>query len=253
MGLPATTTPPQAWSWQTCLLLGAVLFVGEGAVVVKMTRWPVAPTPELRRIATAYLPRQESGAENGWQGITWSDPAEFAVPDLRKPTGLMGQTTVLPVYDVVDFKAPIHYLPPVSPPITVEMPKPDSLRPTPLSNPAQSRIGSEKRAPRLLPTNSWVDIRGGTRKLAVPVDPKSWPTAELLNPSRVAVAVLANGEIFSARLIGSSGNTAADGEALRLARTAKFEPVSSSGTADGLDPGTVVTQELVFHWHTVSP
>lgn len=71
---------------------------------------------------------------------------------------------------------------------------------------------------------------------------------QVLNTCVVAVVVDARGESLSAVLLDSSGSNSADQEALRFARSARFEPVSRE--ASNLPAGTppFAYGKLVFQW-----
>ncbi len=84
------------------------------------------------------------------------------------------------------------------------------------------------------------------RWLNAPTKLPSWPAADLLTNSVVQVWVEADGQILSpALLLPGSGSKEADQLALKLARTARFEPLPAAAK---LTRGT-----LIFEWHTVPP
>jgi hypothetical protein len=105
-------------------------------------------------------------------------------------------------------------------------------------------------------SQSTVSIEGALadRGLLVPLQPESRPAAEILTNTEVQVAVDAAGHVFSAVLLGKSASADANASALKLARSARFEPLRWLGVKppapapDGLSWGT-----MVFHWRTIAP
>ncbi len=72
----------------------------------------------------------------------------------------------------------------------------------------------------------------------------TWPSPQLLTNSTVQIAVNPVGEVVAARLVGRSGSSDADTDALAKARALRFRPSRSSGTIWG---------EAVFQWQTTEP
>jgi TonB family protein len=98
-------------------------------------------------------------------------------------------------------------------------------------------------------TNSTLRFEGDLteRPLAVPLQLPTWPAADLLAPSTVQVLVDDAGNVISAVLLPpGSGSKDADQQALAIAKTARFEPLPTSGTAARWSRATMAIQ-----WFTV--
>ena len=87
------------------------------------------------------------------------------------------------------------------------------------------------------------------RRLLAPVDPPSWPYADVIAPTRVQVLVDEAGDVVSATLLPSDNSLealnhsdAADQQALELARAARFAPATS-----------LTIGQMIFTWRTVPP
>jgi TonB family protein len=93
------------------------------------------------------------------------------------------------------------------------------------------------------------DLAG--RRLVEPLSPPSWPAAELvLAASEIAIGVLPDGTVCSAKLLKSCGAKDADNEALKLARSARFEGLPRFAV---LAPGGLSWGTLVVDWRTLAP
>jgi hypothetical protein len=103
-------------------------------------------------------------------------------------------------------------------------------------------------------SNSSLSIEGelAGRPLLSQFKLESWTTNEILSVSEVSAAVDAHGNVFSAVLLASCGSKDADDRALRLAASARFQPLPPAVPV-GLTPAPSRLQwgKLVFHWHTV--
>jgi hypothetical protein len=85
------------------------------------------------------------------------------------------------------------------------------------------------------------------RRLLDPINPPSWPYADVIAPSQVQVLVDAAGNVVSAVLLPPGSGYApadqydqADQRALELARAARFAPASR-----------LTVGRMIFNWHTV--
>jgi TonB family protein len=79
----------------------------------------------------------------------------------------------------------------------------------------------------------------------------SKPATETLSNSVVQIAIDAGGNVFSAVLTGKCGSPEADADALRLARTARFEPLVRDGPdRPPLSRPTLDWGWMVFRWNT---
>jgi hypothetical protein len=129
-------------------------------------------------------------------------------------------------------------------PLMVELkPRPAPMAPAP--------------APPLLAGASRLQLGEGLvdRRLLGPAPAlPSWTNTDLVTNTVVQVTVNSQGEVFSPRMASGTATTPvqhqADLAALAVARSLRFQPMSSSGAsaANGLVRGT-----LIFQWHTVEP
>jgi TonB family protein len=93
-----------------------------------------------------------------------------------------------------------------------------------------------------------------TRPLLSPLNPGSWPSADLLSNSVVQLAVDPDGRVFSAALLKSCGLKDADASAVTLAKSARFKPLPASDLG-GRDASQLNLDwgRLIVRWHTMPP
>lgn len=115
--------------------------------------------------------------------------------------------------------------------------------------PAPQRLhGTEAVTTTPLRTTSTLRVKGDVEPRTLPAQPNlpSWPTTDVLQPSRVRVVVDGRGLVVSAILLSSSGLPSADQFALETARGLRFKPIRTRrDPSGGLSFG-----EAVFDWHT---
>jgi TonB family protein len=95
----------------------------------------------------------------------------------------------------------------------------------------------------------------GGRSLIAPIELPPQHYNDLLNPSVIQVVVNPEGQpVFVPVLLSSSGSPKADEIALRLARTARFNPVATGGPEEPANPMShLVWGRMIFEWQTLPP
>ena len=110
-------------------------------------------------------------------------------------------------------------------------------------------------APPLLQSKSNLRLEEGLarRKLVTPIQLPTEQHNDLLMPSVVQLVVDSEGRPVSVPvLLSRSGSTDADNDALRLARTARFNSVTREGPGDTVNPLAQLTWgRMIFEWQTL--
>jgi TonB family protein len=91
------------------------------------------------------------------------------------------------------------------------------------------------------------------RKLITPVQLPSWPSTEVLTNSVVQVFLDGEGKPASVRLLlPGSGKAEVDQEAYKIARAARFEPVTKGGPGRIANPmANLNWGQMIFEWGTL--
>lgn len=245
------TSRKKGWPLSRWLLLIALVLAAHIALIFTFgTRKPVKPLPvtnvpnlELATGSGAWLtlhdptlfalPRREGFAGPAWleppplrvHMVDWTEPPrllDLTNPLLNEELGAVFsrfmQTNLFTVFRF-DLKPPAQFTAPLAP-----------LEPT-------------------FAKSSALHVEGGLagRPLLTQINLPSWPSTDVIAPSRVQVLVNSAGEVLSAVLLPSGNpggfhDPGADQRALELARAARFAP------ARGLTVG-----QMIFDWHTVAP
>lgn len=79
---------------------------------------------------------------------------------------------------------------------------------------------------------------------------RGWEHSDLLTNSIVQVLVNGDGHVVSQVLLGTSGLPQADGDALEVARVARFEPLPLTGGRE-TSAAALVSGTLIFEWQTL--
>jgi TonB family protein len=87
------------------------------------------------------------------------------------------------------------------------------------------------------------------RTLLRPIIPPRWPHSDILSNTVVQLLVDADGDSVSQTLLASCGSSEADRAALKLAGSARFQPLGKSGDFQGAP--TITWGKMIFHWNTV--
>jgi TonB family protein len=100
--------------------------------------------------------------------------------------------------------------------------------------------------PEHLRSQSLVEIQGelAGRRINAPTEMPAVTNSQLLSNSVVQIAVDSAGQVIATRLLGRSGSTDADGNALDQARRLRFRPAPSPAPVWG---------RAVFEWQTAEP
>jgi TonB family protein len=95
------------------------------------------------------------------------------------------------------------------------------------------------------------DLAG--RRLLTPLEPPGIEHTDILNDSVVQLMVDADGRPLSVTLLSSSGLTAADTNALALARAARFAPLYGNGPERHSDALALTWGQMIFEWAVHAP
>ena len=256
--MTATHAEPETWSRHRLWLVGFAVLAGQVALIFWLSALPprAQPTPRKPYIAMADSPlAMPLGAQENpallalpsWQGFSgnaWMQPYE---PDFHLPAW----SDENPPYLALDVQSLGQTLSAVvrtnvnAPAELVEHSPPDldsfASRPTMVFTPTQSTL----------------QLEGPLFELGLesPLDlPPQTASETILTASEVVVGVAADGRVFSSALVGSSGSPAADADALRIARSARFHALTGPLPETVASPALRLTWgRLIFKWLTVSP
>lgn len=129
-----------------------------------------------------------------------------------------------------------------------------------IANPfVSSEPASQIAIPALAPvkplrTQTMVKIEGNlaARRMVAVLSVSSWASAGLLTNTVVKLCVDGRGRPVTTALVSSSGDRAADLEAMEQANRARFEEVARGGAGGGADPATLLDWGwLVFEWNSL--
>lgn len=245
--MSAVPTEPPAWSPARRWLLILLVFLAHiGLIFALSDRKPFTP----RRPAPAPVLKL-ANAEN--ELLALNDPTLFALPHRRSFAGAAWLKSPELKFAPARVTEPLRLLPlPVEAlgAAFTQFMQTNAFavlafetKPAPeVSVPVALEIGAPA------PTNSSLRIVGklASRRLLNPPELKSYTAADLLTNTVAQVWVNADGQVFSATLLTSSTLPEADQEALKIARTARFEPVRQTPTA-------LTLGLLIFEWRNQSP
>jgi hypothetical protein len=194
-----------------------------------------------------------SGANDG---LALAEPALFVLPHRYGFSGSAWLTVPARRLDSVDWTGPNGWLPFTTAPVGNSFPEFAATNPF-VSFQLAAKPDPEFGTPRLpvplpLPTNSALRIAGplAARQLFFMPPLPVWAHTNVLTNTVVQVLADARGNVFSWTLMGvGSGLAAADEEAIRLARAARFEPLNSGGQSQSSTDFTLGT--MIFQWLTV--
>jgi TonB family protein len=215
---------------------------------------PLKPRP-TRELTRFWLLADEQAEARLSQRLKTQDPTLFA---LANPSGFSGGAWLKPrslAFKGQEWIAPRQmpepqpYLGPESslaglqtPPYqsqsVVTKPPPPETRMPAMAEPA----GTESR----LVFTGQIAQRSVLHPQPLPV----WPGADAWQPTVIEVTVDSEGKTLSARLLSSSGLTAADQDALRIARQTRFASLPVSGPPR-TKPTEPIQGRMIFQWATV--
>lgn len=104
------------------------------------------------------------------------------------------------------------------------------------------------------PTQSSLVVAGelGARKLLADPAIPLWPLAGTLRPTHVSLAVDASGDVFSAVVENSSGDAAADEQALSIVQQLRFAPAAKRPPKSPIG-ADLIWGTVILRWQTTPP
>jgi TonB family protein len=243
----------QPWTHERWLVVIGAIFLAQVGTIYGFMREPSAP---VTRVTSPNRARIDLGSDlmsEIHDSPFWLNPLGFAGEDERGFSGLSVQLLPRPEYVLDQASVNPRWLRSregAAGHAEIERTPQPRKR---VEEDVLARLGLPATAPGVLKRASFVAIEGDLAKRSWlrPLTPATRPGSEPLPLTVIEVGVAPDGDVFSALLIGSSGDPETDNEALRLARSARFQPLgpprSPRGTED--DPPLKLTWgRLVFHW-----
>jgi TonB family protein len=246
---------PRAWPWRRWWLFVGGVFCAQLALILGLSDKSVRQPRPAGFAPSLHLAAPGDAAEL----VALNDPTLFALPHRQGFAGLAWLRPTQPPLTSFTWPVETNWLQvsveglgsSIDPPSQTAKPGflVGHIRPEPVVTMAESGP---------LPggaSDSRLRVEGGLagRKLLAPLKVPSQPHTDLLNDTVVQIMVNADGWLLSVpTLLSGSGSPAADQEALRLARCARFNAVMSAGPGRNASPMAAVNWgRLVFEWHTV--
>jgi TonB family protein len=246
-----------AWPWRRWFYCVGLVFLTQVVVIFFLAERPSPPSPgpQFRtRIKLAVDPASEQPLA-GLPAL--SDPTLFALPNLHGFSGAAWLTFPPLEQHFTDWSEPPHWL---------------ELDPARLGKDFLASVGTNIAAPLLvadkpLPSlpgpnpvltngpatlRSEIRIEGdlARRALLRPAVLPSWAHSDILTNTVVQLLVDANGDPQLRTLLSSCGHSEADQFALKLAASARFQPLPNEGGREA--PSSSVTWgKMIFQWHTI--
>lgn len=243
---------PRRWIWAILTFLAIEVFL----FWYLSDRSRPAPVPPPSR-ADLYLILDPAADQKLAEILATSDPTLFALPNLHNYSGGAWLRPSAWSYQWQDWAD-------TAPGLSLQ---------TNLLGTAVARLLTNRTAPDLLvlekpragflellvpneprPIQSVLHIEDGlaTRSLLSPLALPVVPYNNILQDSVVLVAVNPAGEAVSGRLLESCGLAAADQEALRLAKSARFAPLPLEMNPSPATPPRLAFGRFVFRWCTTN-
>lgn len=251
----SATVESHRWPRRRWWLLIGLIFAGQlGFIFWLSDRGPHVPRPP----AAAPRLRLAGNAPTAWLAL--NDPTLFALPHWE---GFSGPAWLnLPSLETPspDWTEPPRWL---ALPLAelgatferfIQTNRPDS-QPL-LGRPAPGLTVPEPVPPVPASEHSSYRLEGplAQRRLSTALDLPSWKHADILTNSIVQLIVDAEGKPISVALLSGCGFSAADDQALALARGARFESLYGTGPEQAANhPGRLSWGEMIFEWHTQAP
>jgi TonB family protein len=246
---------PPRWPRRRRWLLVAVIFSGQlGLIFLLADHTP----PHPRAISAA--PTLQLAGEASAELLELSDPTLFALPHRQGFSGRAWLQIPPQKFPSFDWSEPPRWL---ALPVQqlggafhqfIETNQFDSFQRLAI---LAAELTKSEPTPALASSEpSRVRLAGGLagRRLVTPLALPSWPHTDLLTNTIIKLVVNAAGEPVSPPLLLSgSGAKEADEQALKLARTARFEPIGAGGPRSANQPVAQLTWgEMIFEWQTVA-
>jgi TonB family protein len=231
-----------------------MVFVLHVGIILVFSDRPVWGRIPYRSAPVLLLVDGEGSTNALGRSLALADPMLFALPESRGFAGGAWRVASRPQVPATGWREPQRWLPaqsnwfgatafdgrvlPASRPL-VEKPAP---------SPSGIRVARLPLADR---SRLELDPVLAQRGLAVPVELPAVTHSNLLAATSVQVCVQADGAVFSAVILASSGWKSADDQALALALAARFQPLRRGGGMEFVPART--WGRMVFRWYTEEP
>ncbi len=245
---PADPKRSEGWSRKRWLTLIALVFAAQLAVIFEFGEKRFPPPRAVANVPQLTL------ADNSSELLALDDPTLFVLPHANDfAPAVWRQTPVAPPPSFRWTEPPGELLSPAGENLGAVFTRfmqtnpfaqfsPDFKPPAKLSEPVLP-------LPPMFAENSTLQINGdlAQRKLLTPENLPSWPSADVIAPSKVQVLVDEAGNVISAVLFPPENRDAvqsdlANQRALALARAARFAPSSR-----------LTVGQMIFNWRTMPP
>lgn len=253
----AVPSPPAPWTQRRWLCTIGLVFLAHVSLVIFFGARPGKPLRPVSFRTAIYLAMNGHGSpelptladptlfalphHQGFSGEAWLkfDPLQHQWTDWIEPPrwlalemDLLGKT--YSAFQATNIAAPL---------LVADKPLPPLMRSTPNVSALSVAGRSEWRMEGDL----------ASRPLLTPFDLRSWSHTDILTNSVVQLLVDAEGNPVSTALLAPSGSIHADQHALKLARTARFQPSQKSPLSALQHSGGALTWgKLIFQWHTLA-
>lgn len=252
---PEQKPQPQPWllgRWVTGI---GLVFAGQMGLIF----WLSIPQHVQARRVPGPPPSLQLAAAGSRELLALSDPTLFALPHREGFSGPAWFNVSNLTFEPFVWTEEPHWLGLDSNELGAAFSKVIERAPASIPLPSKA-TGDESRLPELpfpnpFPTKSSLRLSGdlARRHLSKPLELRSVEYTNILTNSVVQVLLSQDGRPVSCTLLPpGSGWNAADAEALALARSARFQPLSREGPGYQPKPSEGLTVgQMVFQWNTI--
>jgi len=255
----AALPQPSAWSARRWAYSIAAVFVLQVGLLFYVSQGEQPPTPRPTFRTAVHLVSDSWSSEQLARLPAMNDPTLFALPG---GGGFPGAARLR--VEPLEYRAESWSEPPrwlaldeaalggdfarytatsgITAPLVADKPVPPLLRYEP----------NVRDEPFAQPSRLRIEGELASRPLAKPLALPSWRHPDVLSNSVVRVAVDADGHAISSVLVAECGRRDADAQALKLASSARFQPLPRSAR-DATGAGPLAWGRMVFQWRTVTP
>jgi TonB family protein len=244
---------PRPWPWRRWGVVVAFVFCVQLGLIFSLSDRSVAIPRPRGAVPSLHLAGKGAG-----ELLALSDPTLFALPHRQGFAGLAWLRLPQPEFHFFHWPQEPRFLQPSVERLGTVLDRgaqPESLTPPlGLSRPEPTLTMAEADPRPTAPAGSRLRLEDGLagRRLVTPINVPPMPHTDLLTDTVVQVVANAKGLPVSVPvLLSSSGSAEADREALRLARSARFVPVTSGGPEGVSNLSAQLTWgRMIFEWQT---